>query len=477
MTLRTLPAVLGLALLIVFSSWVYPPGLTLPDASESAPAQVPWEGGPAYWNQWAATKPWADPAFFPIGVWFEGIVQQSDVDLDKAAGLNTYVELSPYSDASIVRSNGMWVVTDTPLPGYGAETTGWLIADEADMIYGPGHDRWNAIDGWNTCIPIQDNGGRCGYTVTATKKEQRPADGRPFYANLGKGVMFWASTTACAPNTTDPCTLANSEAGKFVNGYTQFVSNDNYWYTDNDLCTGGQGGLLIQGQGPVDASGNHSLTATQCHRASNYGLTIDKMRQLDGADSRRQPIWAFIEDGHPGTNNSWPTITGPQIQGAVWASLIHGARGIIYFNHSFGGSCISHHVLRDHCGAAVRPAVTAVNGQIRDLAPVLNTQSYQWTFHPDLDTMLKLGPDGSYYIFAIQRTGTSGSYTFTLPAKLGGATAEVLYENRTVPISGKSFTDFFGAESTYHIYRITPPRPPRLWRSWSDVQKWVSGRS
>lgn len=459
------PAILGLALLAALSSGIYTPGLTLAEAPKltvswglpmTAP-RVPWEGGPAYWNQWAATKPWTNPAFFPIGVWFESVLNQSDVELDKAAGLNTYVELTADSNAGIVRANGMWNVTDTPLPGYGAETTGWLITDEADMLYGPGYDSWNVTDGWNTCIPTQDSGGRCGYTVTAIKKDQRPHDGRPFYVNLGKGVIFWGSTTACAPNTPSPCTPANSETGKFVNGYSQFVSTDNYWYTDNDLCTGGQGGQLMQGQGPVDASGSHSLTNTQCHRASNYGLTIDKMRRLDTSDGYPQPIWAFIEDGHPVTDNSSPTITGPQVQGAVWASLIHGARGIIYFNHSFGGSCLSYHTLREPCGAAVRPAVTAVNAQIRDLAPVLNTQSYRWTFNPYLDTMLKQGPDGAYYIFSIQRTGTSGNYTFTLPAGLDGATAEVLYENRTVPISGKKFTDFFGTENAYHIYRITPP--------------------
>ncbi|HEX3082076.1 MAG TPA: hypothetical protein VHQ86_02380, partial [Candidatus Saccharimonadia bacterium] len=144
------------------------------------------------------------------------------------------------------------------------------------------------------------------------------------------------------------------------------------------------------------------------------------------------------------------------IAGAVFSSLIHEARGIIYFNHNFGSSCISQHVLRDNCGAAVRPTVTAVNQEIKDLAPVLNTQSYQYSFNTGLDTMLKASGD-SFYIFAMQkRPSTSGTYQFTLPAGMGGASVSVLYENRTLPISGGKFSDTFSAESAYHIYKITP---------------------
>ena len=60
------------------------------------------------------------------------------------------------------------------------------------------------------------------------------------------------------------------------------------------------------------------------------------------------PIWAYVELGHPlGTNGG--QITPDQAAAAVWSSLIHGARGIVYFNHSFGGSCQTQHILRDTC--------------------------------------------------------------------------------------------------------------------------------
>src|SRR5262245_41257055 len=108
-------------------------------------------------------------------------------------------------------------------------------------------------------------------------------------------------------------------------------------------------------------------------------MMIDRLRKLDGVDGKRIPIYAFVEVGHPFTENDAPTITGDQIGGAVMNSLIHGARGVIYFNHSFGGACQSQHLLRDSCGAANKPAVVQTNQRITSPAPVLNTPSYQWT--------------------------------------------------------------------------------------------------
>ncbi len=252
-------------------------------------------------------------------------------------------------------------------------------------------------------------------------------DGRMKYANYGKGVMIWEE---------------EADAARFVNSYTQIVSNDLYWYTDPNICE--------------EMSTWLDLPSSTCRLAANYGLTMDKMRRLDAMDGVLQPVWAFVEDGHPFSEYDAPTITGDQLTGAVMASLIHEARGIIYFNHNFGGDCESQHVLRD-CGVTtIRPAVTEVNRRIRELAPVLNSQSYRHTFNPQLDTMLK-EHDGSYYVFAmLGRAQPTGSYGFTLPVAMRGAKAEVLFENRTLPIVGGAFTDAFDAEYVYHVYRITP---------------------
>jgi hypothetical protein len=182
-----------------------------------------------------------------------------------------------------------------------------------------------------------------------------------------------------------------------------------------------------------------------------------------------QAIWAFVETGHPFGDGTWPTITGPRIQGAVMASLIHEARGIIYFTHSLcttncgpSASCTptftdSYQGLRDNCFGNT-PYVTQINSYITSLASVLNTQSPQWSFNSKLATMLKHGPDGSYYIFAEQAYPNDfGTYSLALPPGITTAgSVEVLYENRTVPITEGAFTDSFAAEYSWHIYKISP---------------------
>ncbi|WP_199442690.1 hypothetical protein [Umezawaea beigongshangensis] len=395
------------------------------------PVPVPWEGGPAYYRAFPAAEAagWADPAFFPRAVWFESVVDRAGVDLDRAAGLNTYVELTADSDLDLVRAAGMFAVPSAGHAGVGPETVGWLVADEPDMWAGPGAGEWtgNYPGQGEICAPVT---AKCGYTVLDRVRDRLPKDdGRLRYANFGKGVMFWES---------------DSEAGPFLNGRTDLTSADVYWYTDPNVCDSPSEGPLM------------GIGAAHCRRAANYGTTMDRMRKLDADDGHLQPLWAFVEVGHPFTEHDAPTITGDQLAGAVVNSLIHEARGIVYFNHSFGGPCVSQHVLRDSCGAAVRPSVTRVNEQIAHLAPVLNTQSHRWEFNGALDTMLK-EHDGSRYVFAMLKRRTApGTHVLTLPPDTRGSTAEVLFENRTVPVVDGTITDELAAESSYHVYKITP---------------------
>lgn len=390
---------------------------------------VPWEGGPRYYTQYpdAAAAGWTDPSFFPIAVWAESVVEPRDTVLDRAAGLNTYLSPTDNSDLALIRAAGMHVIASAPDQAAPA-TMGWFLADEVDMWGGAGNAAWTG--NWPGAGPVCDPAGSlCGYTVQETLLATFPNDGRPRMGNYGKGVIFWQS---------------DADAARFVNDYTALVSADIYWYTDPYVCD-------AVAEGP-----SVGVTPQTCRRAANYGITMDRMRALDALDGQRQPIWAFVEVGHPFTDDQAPTITGRQIAGAVMNSLIHEARGIIYFNHNFGGPCISQHVLRDACGAEVRPLVTETNRRIRALAPVLNTPSYTWQFNPDLDTMLKIH-GGSYYVFAMPgRTAGTGVQRLTLPPGLAGARAEVLFEGRTVPTAGGVLVDGFSQEHSYHIYKITP---------------------
>ena len=264
----------------------------------------------------------------------------------------------------------------------------------------------------------------------AEMKALHPAgDGRFDYANYGKGVTMWEGPALAAG---------------FVNGYTTVTSADMYFYTDSNLCPGEAGAYL-------------GIPANLCQRSANYGMILDKMRALDALDNIRQPIFGFVEDGHPFTDAEATTITPNQLAGAVYSSLIHEARGIIYFNHNYGGTCAGNqHSMRDACYPATNVKITQVNQQIKDLAPVLNTQSLSYLASKDLDTMLKKY-NGSYYLFAMTSLTTpTGSHTLRLPANLANASVEVLFENRTRPVTNGTFTDTFAEESTYHVYKITP---------------------
>src|SRR5690349_4086112 len=55
------------------------------------------DGGGGYFAKFSNPLP-GDPSFFPIGVWFESVLSSSDSSLDKAAGINTYVQLTENSD-------------------------------------------------------------------------------------------------------------------------------------------------------------------------------------------------------------------------------------------------------------------------------------------------------------------------------------------------------------------------------------------
>lgn len=373
---------------------------------------------------------------------------QSDADQDKSIGLNTYVNLTSNSVSSFINSDGMYAVagpSTTGVTSYGSETVAWYLNDEVDMNVGPCPNGCNTLNSDVTGLP--------------------QGTGRPYYANFGKGIMYW-----------EP----DDQAKQLINGgYTNFLSDDSYFYSDNDVCSNNQADHLIVGTGPTDPSyGGPSLTSDECHRSSNYGVIIDRLRALVtngsgltlGTGAVNQSIWGIVETGHPGGDGTIPAITGPQIQGAVMASLIHEARGIIYFTHSLctsnctypASSCTasysdSDHGLRDNCFGNT-PYVTQINGYITQLAPVLNTQSLGWSFNSGLSTMLKYGPDGSYYIFAEQAyPNDSGSYIFSLPQGMTTATsAQVLYENRTVSITGGTFQDSFAQEYSWHIYKIPP---------------------
>ena len=249
---------------------------------------TPVDGGPDYYSRFSHGLP-THKSYFPVGVWFESVTSQADVDKDENAGLNLYVVATENSSLPLISSNNMkliaqqsqWLNRET---GPGADAmAGWELADEIDMMGSP----------------------EAGYGELTQILTSLPADRRLRYNNYGKGVAFW---------------LTDAEAARYVNEFTDVVSADTYWFTDENICAGTEGGQLV--------AGGADLSPAECHRAANYGATVRRVRGLV-RPAGSKPVWAFVELGHPFNEAHYPTITPVQVRAAVWQSLIAGARGML----------------------------------------------------------------------------------------------------------------------------------------------------
>lgn len=390
-------------------------------------------GGPSYYGKFTNSLPTGDD-FFPIAVWLESVSNTQDLALDKQAGLNTYAAITGGSNLALLSGSGMNVMAQHDLTGKGADALagGWFLSDETDMWAGPGAAEWTG--NWPGNGPIcMPEGAECGYTVQQRISAATPADGKARWANYGKGILFWQN---------------DKDAARFVNEFQDIVSADAYWFTDNNICSTWEGGRFLNPTSP------RPLTEAECRQPSNYGATVKKVRSLV-SPAGSKPVWAFVELGHPSGDNSWPTATPNQVKAGVWSSVIAGARGIVYFNHSFAGKCVSYHILRDSCYSATRAAVTAVNAQITQLAPVLNSPDAVGfvTSAAELDTLVK-STKGDVYLFT-QSTSTNTKTLSIATACSADATVEVVGENRMVKMTAGKITDSFTTDNPTHVYKIT----------------------
>ena len=384
--------------------------------------RIAWEGGPAYWDQFPIAKAagWAKQDFFPIAIWYDSVSSDAEVRADKSYGINTYIGEPASTNYHFFANNNAFVLTpvaDTP-PG-GKAQPGLFLIDEPDG------EAASAI------------------ALNNIKKlvASSPTDGRFKEINFSGTVI---SRFDPAVNKT------NFEA--MVNSYAGPVSVDKYYYTQPSCFDVRE--IIV----PIDPG--------HCRTASSYGATVRAVRARLAAGGHLKPVWNFVEDlsGAPDPSHFYAYIQPGQLEGAVMDSIINEARGIIYFDQSFAGTCTGGNVIRQvqtgslPCAQPQMNAMKQVNQRITALASVLNTQSYRYSFGANLDTMLKTY-QGSAYIFAMisgAAKSQPGERTFTLPPGLSRATkVQVLFENRTIPVVNGQFTDNFAHEYTYHIYKVT----------------------
>lgn len=309
----------------------------------------PIDGGPNYYANngftYAANAGWDSPNFFAIGPWLDMLVTQSDANRWLDVGWNTAFAITDNSSLSLARTNGISViqVAGSPLnSGAGAETVGFLSADENY------NDSVTAVN--DTANSIQDH--RFWWLQNTWTVEA--------YGDIGG----------------TPMSQIMSEQLGTPNGTTRHldtVTADTYFFS------GSKDGGMLYSFGQIYGLGR-AMTVDEGARGSNYGDMLDILRA--DQPTYPAPLAQFIETGEPGNAGTDAAyITPPELNWAVWSSIIHGAREIIYFNHTFTGSNQSDDNLAQPFYQTVQPGQTisiynqvkATDALVEQLAPVLNS--------------------------------------------------------------------------------------------------------
>ena len=384
--------------------------LSQADLAESSPPvsspYAKWPHGPP-----------ADPAFFPLAVWLQ---DPANAQAFKNAGFNTYVGLweGPTEEQLAgLKQAGMRVICEQNAVALrhleDPAIVGWMHGDEPDNAQSLG-----AGLGWGTPVAPAK--------IVADYQRIRKADpSRPVMLNLGQGVA-WDDWYGRGPRSRHP-----EDYPKYLEG-CDIASFDIYPVVHERPEVAGK--LWYVGHG--------------VERLVQWG---------DG----NKVAWNCLECTRISNPNRKPTPH--QVRCEAWMSLIHGSQGLILFVHQFKPKFREAALLDD---PEMLAAVTALNRQITELAPVLNSPKLEKSeigsssgdvvasseTSVPVAVMLKRY-QGALYVFAVaMREGTTTA-TFTVKGLMAPADIEVLGENRTVRAREGLFEDRFGPWDV-HLYRV-----------------------
>ena len=361
------------------------------------------------YEQWKNGPP-ADAGFFPIAVWLQNPAKAGQY---KQAGINTYVALwrgPTEKQLAELKEAGMKVICHQNETGLrlAADSTiiGWMHGDEPDNAQSLGRGK-----GYGPPIPPAK--------IVAGYNKIRQADPtRPVLLNLGQGVA-WDGWHGRGVRTNHPedypeylkgCDIASFDIYPAAHDKPQVAGN--LWYV-----AGGVERLVKWTEG-------------------------------------KKPVWNCIECTR--INNPNRKATPHEVRCEVWMSIIHGSTGLIYFVHEWQPKFNESALLSD---PEMLAAVTKINRQIAELAPVLNSPTIEEAASVSSDNnrvpvaIVAKKHEGATYIFAVAMRGEAATATFTVRHAEGGKTVEVIGENRTIACRDGTFTDSFGPWDV-HLYRI-----------------------
>ncbi|MDQ2732134.1 MAG: hypothetical protein M3Y56_10780 [Armatimonadota bacterium] len=350
-----------------------------------------------------------DPNYFPIAVWLQSPENASKF---KAAGINLFIGLwqgPTEGQLAALKAAKMPVICEQNPVGLAhlddSTIVGWMQQDEPDNAQ-----------------PITDAAGKPSYgpcvpppEVVARYTKMHTADpSRPVLLNLGQGVS-------------DDSWIGRG-SGAHLDDYKTYVNGGDIVSFDIYPVAGladGENKLFYVPQG------------------------LDRLKTWTSGKER---VWNCIECTHIGGDKR---ATPAQVRAEVWMSLIHGSTGLVYFVHQFKPTFDEHALLDD---PEMLPAVTALNAQIHELAPALNSPTLTGaTATPasadvPVDVMLKRIKSVTY-LFTVGMRNHPAHAAFQVPGLSRTATAEVIGEARSLPVHNGKFEDSFEPYGV-HLYRI-----------------------
>jgi hypothetical protein len=383
---------------------------------------VVYEGGLEYYKRFNA---YANINHFPIGIWQ---AQPESIAGFASVGINTVISLGgdPAAARAAIVATGMDAIpgyelgssfgqmaVDKTNAAFDARVKGYIIRDEPDMI-----------PPWNTPQELQ--------AWYAQIRRRDPT--KMIIFNLGKWPVINKGFAH----------LPTGASMKEANGYWKEFAH----LTDIISCD-------FYMEDPVNYEGV-------------YGLWCNPrmVKRLHDLSDGTRPVWHYIATTAPPGTEPTPQL----VYNSVWASLIGGARGIVYFDHQFtsGQTWITDFAMNNN--APMKAKVTALNSLIQSLSgPLLAAEANLPVSIASSNTTA--GPIGGTYGVPIHYTsrvsgGTTYLFTqsirpgtttatFTVPAA-ANKTITVINESRTISADSSGvFTDSFSADYQVHLYQWT----------------------
>jgi hypothetical protein len=401
-------------------------------------------------NNNACLQGWDSSSFFMIADWWPTNYSSSAW---ATLGWNTIDRENVQADLTNALAAGQFTIdsSDSGSPNFtpNASTVGFNTYDEPNT--------------WT-----QATSGMSG-TANATQ------DGRFWYVNNTWSYMGFANVPSSVPgdNTIGTQHLEFEDTIATPNSNTRHIdlgSVDLYWFANSGADSPTIGGDVYGNGGPL------STAQTMC--GCRYG---DMMRPVYGTSVGMQankyegawhtnnpvPMFSYVE-----TADAFITghldITPPELNWAVWSSINHGARGIIYFDKATA-PCNTFDYATSSCGTTIQSGnsvsihtqLVTTDGMIQTFAPEINSPtalSYA-SVSPapttyggietrsvfDTNTSDCSGASSCFYVFADTRDAevanggpTNISATFTLAGHYSG----------TIPALSQCGT---GSSSSYNV--------------------------